>query len=195
VVKRLADLGLRMAIETKVMTDTLCVFGLGYVGLPTAVAFASKGFSVIGVDIDAGKVEAVNRGVSYLREPSLEGILGEAVASDKLRATTDADEALDLCDAVLIDAPTPVKDGVADLGHVVTCWARSLGDSVGVCWWLSSPLFRRVLLLVSPAGSWRGSGLRAEEDFFLVHAPERTVPGRASVELTNVLRELWGCWA
>jgi len=55
--------------------DRLCVFGLGRVGLSSVVVFASSGFSVIGVDVDTGKVDAVNRGVSYLREPGLEELL------------------------------------------------------------------------------------------------------------------------
>jgi len=101
------------------MDTNVCIFGLGYVGLPTAALFASRDFNVIGVDVNAGKVDAVNRGVNYLKEPGLEGLLREAVAKGRLRTTTDADEALDLCDAALIDVPTPVRDGVANLAYVV----------------------------------------------------------------------------
>lgn len=56
------------------------VIGLGYVGLPTAVVFASRGFSVVGVDVDAGRVEAVNSGRCYLREPGLDVLLRDAVS-------------------------------------------------------------------------------------------------------------------
>jgi len=173
--------------------NTLCIFGLGYVGLPTATIFASKGFKVIGVDVSAEKVEAVNRGVSYLREPGLEELLREAVASGRLRATTDADEALDLCDVVLIDVPTPVRDGVADLSYVV--------DVLGK---VSRRLRKGILVVIEstvPPGATagvarrileEGSGMRVEEDFFLAHAPERIAPGRAIEELMNVPRVVGG---
>jgi len=98
--------------------NAICVFGLGYVGFPSAVFLASRGFSVVGVGVDAGKVDAINRGISYLREPGLGELLREAVAGGKLRATTDADEAMKLCDTVLVNVPTPVRDSVADLSYV-----------------------------------------------------------------------------
>ena len=68
----------------------VCVIGLGYVGLPIAVVFASRGYSVIGVDVDVKKVEAVNSGRCYLREPGLDVLLRETVSRGFLSATTDA---------------------------------------------------------------------------------------------------------
>jgi len=171
----------------------ICVFGLGYVGLPSAVVFASRGFSVIGVDVDAGKVDAVNRGVSYLREPGLEGLLREAVAGGRLRATMDADEALGLCNTVLIDVPTPVRGGVADLSYVADVLAR-----------VSRRLRRGMLVVIEstvPPGTTsglarrileEGSGLRVEEDFYLTHVPERIAPGKAIEELLNAPRVVGG---
>ena len=70
--------------------EKIAVVGLGYVGLPTAAVFASKGFSVVGVDVDIGKVEAVNSGRCYIREPGLDDLLRDAVSRGVLRATTDA---------------------------------------------------------------------------------------------------------
>jgi UDP-N-acetyl-D-mannosaminuronic acid dehydrogenase len=78
----------------------MSVIGLGYVGLPTAVVFASKGSTVIGVDVDASKVKAVNDGECYIREPGLAELLRNAVSKGLLRATTDA---------VIIAVPTPLK--------------------------------------------------------------------------------------
>ena len=171
----------------------ICLFGLGYVGLPTAVVFASKGFNVIGVDIDTRKVEAINRGNSYLREPGLDKLLEKVVASGKLRATTDAGEALNICEVVLVDVPTPVRNGVADLSYVADVLSK-----------VSRKLRRGMLVVIEstvPPGTTAGlarkvleksSGLRAEADFFLAHAPERIAPGRAIDELLSVPRIVGG---
>ena len=70
-------------------TNKICIVGLGYVGLPTAIVFASRGFSVIGVDVNGRKVEAVNSGRCYIREPGLDDLLRDAVSRGFLRATTD----------------------------------------------------------------------------------------------------------
>nr|NAZ11480.1 UDP-N-acetyl-D-mannosamine dehydrogenase [Desulfurococcales archaeon] len=60
--------------------NRICVIGLGYVGLPNAVVFASRGYEVVGVDVDATKVEAVNSGRCYLREPGLDVLLRDVVS-------------------------------------------------------------------------------------------------------------------
>ncbi len=112
-------------------TATVAVVGLGYVGLPLAVAFAEHGFPVVGIDVDAGKVDALNRGVSYVQDipaARLEGIRfkveGSRLKGDAtlnlspstfhlpspgtLTATTDF-AALDGCDAAIICVPTPLN--------------------------------------------------------------------------------------
>ena len=58
----------------------LAVIGLGYVGLPGAVIFANRGLGVIGVDVNGEKVDAVNSGRCYIREPGLDSLLREAVS-------------------------------------------------------------------------------------------------------------------
>jgi len=88
---------------------TIAVIGLGYIGLPTAVIFAQRGYRVIGIDIDAKKVEAVNAGRSYIREPGFDEMLRDSVARGLLSATTDAVAAVRQSDAVIIAMPTPVK--------------------------------------------------------------------------------------
>ena len=69
------------------------MIGLGYVDLPTAVVFASRSYSVIGVDVDVRKVKAVNNGRYHLREPGLDDLLRDAVSGFS-KATTDAVEAI-----------------------------------------------------------------------------------------------------
>uniref|UniRef100_A0A7J3Z7T8 UDP-glucose/GDP-mannose dehydrogenase N-terminal domain-containing protein n=1 Tax=Ignisphaera aggregans TaxID=334771 RepID=A0A7J3Z7T8_9CREN len=93
----------------------ICVIGLGYVGLLAAVVFASRGFSVIGVDVDVKKVEAVNNGKCYLRETGLDSLLRDDVSKGFLRATTDAVEAVRESDAVITAMLTSVKEDVANL--------------------------------------------------------------------------------
>src|SRR5689334_21982647 len=82
------------------------IIGLGYVGLPLAVAFAEAGCEVVGLDVDAGKVEALNAGRSYIEDVPSSTLepLGE-----RLRATGDYAE-LAACDAVVLCVPTPLSD-------------------------------------------------------------------------------------
>ena len=69
------------------------VFGLGYVGCVSAASFSGDGHEVVGVDVNADKVAAVNAGCSPIVEPGLEDLLGECASQGRLRATTDtADE-------------------------------------------------------------------------------------------------------
>ena len=170
----------------------ICVVGLGYVGLPTAVIFASKGFSVIGVDVDGEKVMAVNSGRCYIKEPSLDVLLRDAVSKGLLRATTDVIEAVKQHDAVVIAVPTPVKEDVADLSYL-----RDALEAV------KRGLRKGMLVVIEstiPPGTTVGlakplleeSGLRVEEDFYLAHVPERIAPGRAIHELLHEPRVVGG---
>jgi len=172
--------------------EKLTVIGLGYVGLPTAVVFASKGFSVVGVDVDVKKVEAVNSGRCYLREPGLDSFLREVVSKGLLRATMDAVKAVRESDAVVIAVPTPVGGGVADLSYL-----RSALESV------REGLRKGLLVVIEstiPPSTTVGfakplleeSGLKVEEDFFLAHVPERIAPGRAIEELLSAPRVVGG---
>jgi len=172
--------------------NAVCVIGLGYVGLPIVVVFASKGFSVIGVDVDREKVAAVNSGRCYIREPGLDALLRDAVSKGLLRATTDAAEAVKQCDAVIIAVPTPVKDGVADLSYI-----RDALKAV------KRGMRRGMLVVIEstvPPGTTVGftkplleeSGFSVEEDFYLAHVPERIAPGRAIHELLHEPRVVGG---
>ena len=72
----------------------VAVFGLGYVGSVSAANFAADGHDVIGVDVNAEKVAAINAGLSPIVEPGLEQLLKDAVESRRLRATTSTAEAI-----------------------------------------------------------------------------------------------------
>jgi UDP-N-acetyl-D-mannosaminuronic acid dehydrogenase len=171
---------------------TIAVIGLGYIGLPTAVIFAQRGYRVIGVDIDAKKVEAVNAGRSYIREPYLNEMLRDSVVRGLFSATTDAVAAVRQSDAVIIAVPTPVKNGVADLTYL-----REALDAV------RKGIHRDLLIVIEstiPPGTTVGiakpmleeTGMKVGQDIYLAHVPERIAPGKAVEELLNAPRVVGG---
>jgi len=172
--------------------QTVAVLGLGYVGLPTAVVFAHRGYRVIGVDVDVGKVQAVNAGRSYIREPGLDKMLKDAVARGALSATTDAASAVERSDAVIIAVPTPVKNGIADLTYL-----REAIDAV------KRGIHKDLLVVIEstiPPGTTTNivkpaleeTGMKVGRDIYLAHVPERIAPGKAVEELLNAPRVIGG---
>lgn len=116
----------------------VAVFGVGYVGSVTAACLAAHGHDVWGVDVDAGKVDAINAGRSPVIEPGLAEMITAAVAAGTLRATTDPQVALDGADLSLICVPTPsTPTGSTDLSYV----RNAVGD------------IARALTTVPPAAS------------------------------------------
>ena len=95
------------------------VFGLGYVGCVSAASFASDGHEVVGVDVHAVKVNAVNEGRSPIVENGLEALIADAVRRGALRATTSAAEAVAASDVSLLCVGTPSRrNGSLDLGYL-----------------------------------------------------------------------------
>src|ERR1043165_5850702 len=91
------------------------VYGLGYVGLPVAAAFASRGFEVVGIEVQPSIVETINGGKIHIVEPDLDMLVQAAVSAGKLRATLKPETA----DAFIIAVPTPFKeDHEPDLRYV-----------------------------------------------------------------------------
>lgn len=104
--------------------DTISVIGLGYIGLPTASAFASHKKNVIGVDVNQHAVDTINRGAIHIVEPDLDKVVKEAVEGGFLRAVTKPQPA----DAFLIAVPTPFKgDHEPDMVYVESA-ARSIAS-------------------------------------------------------------------
>src|SRR5690606_7341064 len=105
---------------------TVSVVGLGYIGLPTAAMFASRGVKVVGVDVSPRVVETVNRGEIHIVEPELDGIVHHAVHHGKLRATLTPEPA----DAFIIAVPTPFKgDHEPDLAYIEAA-ARAIAPAL-----------------------------------------------------------------
>src|SRR5262245_61963038 len=97
----------------------LSVFGLGYVGCVSAACFTEHGHDVIGVDTNALKVEIINDGRSPVVEPGVGDLIGRAVKEQRLRATTDATDAVHNSDLSLVCVGTPGQpNGSLDLSYV-----------------------------------------------------------------------------
>ena len=175
--------------------ETISVIGLGYIGLPTAAVFASKGKKVVGVDINARAVETINRGAIHIVEPDLDQVVHAAVTRGDLRATTQPEAA----DAFLIAVPTPFKDEhQPDLRFV-----KAAAESI-------APVLKKgdlvILESTSPVGSteqmadWLAAArpdLRFPQhgdtpDIFVAYCPERVLPGQVMVELINNDRVIGG---
>ena len=94
---------------------SVCVIGLGYIGLPTASVLATNGFQVLGVDVDPTVVETVNNGDIHIEEPGLHTVVRAAIQSGNLRAA----EKPEPCDAYILAVPTPLTaDKKPEMGHV-----------------------------------------------------------------------------
>ena len=101
------------------MTQTLGVFGLGYVGCVSAACFANAGWQVIGVDVNSLKVDMINDGNSPVVEPGVADLVRAEVAGGRLRATTDVCEAVEAASVSLICVGTPSKpNGALDHTYV-----------------------------------------------------------------------------
>jgi UDP-N-acetyl-D-glucosamine dehydrogenase len=169
----------------------LGTIGLGYVGLPLSVEFASAGLGVTGFDLSPDKVASVNRGESYIKDVATSR-LKPLVDEGRLRATTDFDE-LAACDAVIICVPTPLsKTKDPDLTMVVEA-ARQIGERLraGQLVVLESTTYPGTTEeLLKPI--LEGSGLRAGGDFFLAFSPEREDPGNPKFSTRNIPKVVGG---
>jgi len=97
----------------------ISIFGLGYIGCVLSACFAKKGFEVIGVDIDSFKVESINNGVSPIIEPGLDHLIREVTGKGSLRATNDANFAINNTDISMICVGTPsLPNGDIDYTYI-----------------------------------------------------------------------------
>ncbi len=108
------------------------IIGSGYVGLVAAAGFADSGHRVIGVDVDASKVEKLQKGISPIYEPGLDELLQKYQASGSLRFTLDLNEGIANTDAAFICVGTPQgEDGSADLQYVLSV-AKEIGKAMAL---------------------------------------------------------------
>ena len=108
----------------------IAIFGLGYVGLTAAGCLAKSGHSVVGVDVSAGKVETLNRGLSPITEPGLPELLADGVKSGLISATLDPMKAISDADIAIICVGTPSGfDGAHNMDHIVDV-SRQIGAAL-----------------------------------------------------------------
>ena len=168
------------------------VVGIGYVGLPLAVVFAQAGFTVVGVDPISEKVEAINRGESYILDVDSAEVAA-LVKAGKLSATTNY-AALAEVDAVSICVPTPLrKTGDPDLSFIASA-SKSLAPYLhkGMIVVLESSTYpgtTREMVLPALEGA---NGLHVCQDFFLAFSPERVDPGRSDWTTINTPKVMGG---
>ncbi len=169
---------------------TVGVIGLGYVGLPLAVAFAEAGCDVIAVDVDARKIESLVAGESYIEDVSSEAFREVA---GRVHATSRYAD-LARTDAVLVCVPTPLTaNREPDLGPLVGA-SGELGEvlQAGQLVVLESTTYPGTTReRVAPLLQER-SGLVAGRDFHLAFSPERVDPGRTDFTLRNTPKVLGG---
>jgi UDP-N-acetyl-D-mannosaminuronic acid dehydrogenase len=164
------------------MSKKICVLGLGYIGLPTASFLGTKGYQVLGVDVNSQVVDKINRGQIHIVEPDLDILVKSAVLAGNLKAAMAPEPA----DVFIIAVPTPFgRDKQPDL-HYVESAVRSIlpvlaaGNLV-------------ILESTSPAGTTENivariieeAGFNTESDVFVAHCPERVLPGRVLIELVE----------
>ena len=177
--------------KLKNKTAVISVVGLGYVGLPLAVAFAQAGLKVIGFDTQAKKIEAVSQGESYIADISIK-TLSTLVASNLLEATTDQSQLREV-DVICICVPTPLnRSKEPDLSYVVQeSEVVSKYLQRGQLVILESTTYpsttREIMLPIL-----KRSGLKVGRDFYLAFSPERTDPGNDKYSIKNTPKLVGG---
>lgn len=162
--------------------STVCVIGLGYIGLPTASLLGTKGYNVTGVDVSQKVVDTINQGKIHIVEPDLDILVKSAVNSGNLKATLEPVKA----DIFIIAVPTPFKDNhVPDLSYVEQA-SRAIAPYI-------EPGNLVILESTSPVGTTedyvasilKEYGHNTDTEVFVAHCPERVLPGRILVELVQ----------
>lgn len=172
---------------------TVCVVGLGYIGLPTAALLATNGYSVVGMDLKPHAVETINRGQIHIVEPDLDAHVRSAVTAGKLKAFGEPQPA----DIYMICVPTPFHEGgevpQPNIDYVLAA-TRSIARLV-------KPGDMVILESTSPVGTTRKMASVLQEEgvdissVHLAYCPERVLPGRIMIELVENDRVVGGLTA
>jgi len=164
------------------MQQTICVLGLGYIGLPTASFLATKGCKVIGVDVSSEVVDTINRAEVHIQEPELDVLVRSAVHSGNLTAQTEPATA----DVFFITVPTPIReDRKPDLTYVKSA-SQAIAPYI-------QPGNLVVLESTCPIGTTEDlvletlieEGVPVDQGVLIAHCPERVLPGRILIELVQ----------
>lgn len=180
---------LRNKIENK--EAVIGVIGLGYVGLPLAVAFTEAGFEVIGIDTSSKRVKAIKSGKSYIMDVPTD-VVAELVSSKRLSVTEDY-FGIKKMDAIIICVPTPLsKTREPDISFIVSALRNIIKHK------------RRGQLYVLQSTTYPGttdeillpklenSSFKIDKDFFLAFSPERVDPGNKMYVTNNIPKVVGG---
>lgn len=168
---------------------SICVIGLGYIGLPTASMLASKGVNVFGVDVKPEIIKTINEGNIHIEEPGLKSLVKSTVESGKLRAFDNPQSA----DVFIIAVPTPVKQGKKACLDYIEAAANSIVD-------ILKPGNLVILESTSPPETTKNflvpilekSNLKIGKELFVAYCPEKVLPGKIIYELVNNDRIIGG---
>jgi UDP-N-acetyl-D-glucosamine dehydrogenase len=177
---------------------TIAIIGLGYVGLPLCLQFARSGTRVLGLDIDAKKVRALNAGRSYIKHIPA-GEIKKFVRNGKFSASEDFSQiAKQSVEAILICVPTPLKKKRAGAPEPDLSYVLKTGESI-------ARHLQRGQIVVLESTTYpgttenelrevleRGSGLRAGRDFHLAFSPEREDPGNPKSKVSEIPKVIGG---
>lgn len=180
-------------LEEKILSRSarVAVIGLGYVGLPLSLEFASSGFVVTGIDVDSSKIDMLKRGKSYVSDVTHDEV-EKAVKEGKFMPSTDF-ELLSGIDAVSVCVPTPLrKSKDPDLSYIVCAVDQ-----------LKSRLHSQMVIVLEST-TYPGTteelvqteiekqGYRAGQDIFLCFSPERVDPGNRTHKTRNIPKVIGG---
>ena len=170
----------------------IAIVGLGYVGLPLSLQFARCGVSVIGIDVDSGKIDRLARSESYIKHIASKEI-GDAIQASRFSATADFARVSEVS-AVIICVPTPLNAyREPDISYVL-----KTGEAV-------APHLKRGTLVVLESTTYpgttdgelkavleKGSGFKAGVDFHLAFSPEREDPGNPQSKVADIPKIVGG---
>lgn len=169
----------------------LCIMGMGYIGIPTAVLFAKRGVKVTGVEPRESVVERLSKGIATIEEPGIEEAIRETVQDGSFSVSTEPVSA----DAYIIAVPTPFCDDAyrsCDLSFVLSA-CRSILP------YLKKGSVVIVESTIAPTSTdqeivpiFEDAGFTVGKDLFLAHCPERVFPGQILYELVHNNRVVGG---
>ncbi|MFC2143818.1 nucleotide sugar dehydrogenase [Candidatus Aenigmatarchaeota archaeon] len=183
-----------MSLKEKVdkKEASICIVGVGFVGLPLSVHFAKKGFRVFGFDVDGDKVKSMSSG----KDPTNE------VGDDELKKTikendlsfTDVPEKIKEADFVIVSVPTPIDESKKPFLKYIEKASETVGKNLkkGSIVVLESSVYPGVTEEVVKPIIEKESGLMCDVDFGLGYSPERINPGDADHSLTGVIKIVSG---
>lgn len=182
--------------------NEICMVGMGYIGLPTASVFALRSIQVLGLDVNARTIDAINRGETHIVEPGLDDAVRRTVAAGYLRASLTAEAA----EAFIIAVPTPFKESKSGMEPDLS-YIKSAAESI-------APVLKAgdlvILESTSPVGAteqlaqWLADARPdltfpqthdEASDIRVAYCPERILPGRALEELVSNDRIIGGMTA